>query len=64
VTLFEIVFCNPLHLLKDVGNFEVGCSLCKSSLRNVVHLFKVQNAVQDAFRFIQSFVTDALALGI
>ena len=64
MSLFEIVFCNSLHLLKDVSNFEVGCSLCKGSLRNVVHLLEVQNAVQDAFGLIQSFVTDALALGV
>jgi len=64
VTLFEIVFCNSLHLLKDVSNFEVRGRLCKRAFGDVVNLLEVKDAVQNALCLVQCLVSDALTLGV
>lgn len=64
ISLFEIVFRNSLHLLQNVTNLKVGSGLCECALADVVNLFEVEDAMKDAFRFVQGLVANFSALGI
>ena len=64
VSLFEIVFCNALHLFENVSDLEIRSSLSKSSLTNVIDLLEVQDAVKNAFSLVEGLLGDALALSV
>lgn len=64
ITLPEIILCDALHLLKNIGNFEVGGCLTERAFRDIVDLLIVEDTVQDALGLIQSFITDLLTLPV
>lgn len=62
VSLFEIVFSYTLDLFKDVSDFEIRGGLRKGTFTDVIDLFKVKNAVKDAFSLVEGLFRDALTL--
>ena len=56
VSLFKVIFSYALNLFKDVTDFKASCSLQESTLTDIVNLLEIKNAMEDAFRLVQSLV--------
>ena len=61
VSLFKVTFSNALHLLEDIADFEVRSCLEEGTLADIVNLLEIKNAMQDAFRFVESLIRDIAA---